>query len=734
MITIRDPAYHVRIAVLAVSLTLFCTTSSAQILETNRLALEALYHATDGDNWINNTGWLTSDIRTWHGVVYDILSRIVVAIDLSGNNLTGKIPLELGQIFNLKTLDLSNNKLTGEIPFTLGNLQWLEKLNLQNNLDLTGTLPISLTNLRRLENFWFDGTNLCESKYGPFQSWISSVVDVRRTGCTALFDESLVGTCDRPLGEQFLDVNNVRARIVNTGGLFYRGNPHVYEVPIHSGSNAIFAGALWIAGIIDGDLRASAARYGNNELWAGPLDELGHPPEDCKVYDRIYKVSSSDIHTYEATGIASDDLREWPTGLGAPTVDADGNEIDLMDLPLSARRDRVINLAAGERPRVLGNQSLWWVMNDRGNEHKSTDTLPMGIEVHGHAFAAAGGEIANNTTLYNFRIFNRNVLPLTEAYVGVFLDTDLGDFDDDYVGSDSTLGMGLTYNADDFDGGGEGYGSPPPALGMLFIEGPVADDDLVDNDRDGVVDEPGERLRTTAVGTYYGGGGVSGDPTTGTHYYTYMQGQWKDGKPYTYGGNGRDFSNIPTHWFYSGDPVTSEFWSEMNADGLGTRIEPGDRRWFISSGPFSLGAGEDTDFTFAIVWALGKDRLDSVSRLRKVADRVRKAFEIGAWNEPILISEDPVPAEPNPSAALADNFPEPFFESTTIRYRVPHFANVQLVVLDMLGREVSVLVREPQSAGEYSVTFVGTDLPSGVYFYRIEMDHASATRSMMLVK
>ena len=59
---------------------------------------------------------------------------------------------------------------------------------------------------------------------------------------------------------------------------------------------------------------------------------------------------------------------------------------------------------------------------------------------------------------------------------------------------------------------------------------------------------------------------------------------------------------------------------------------------------------------------------------------------------------------------------------------------VQLIVLDMLGREVSVLVREPKDAGEYSVTFDGTDLPSGVYFYRIEIGHASATLPMMLVK
>ena len=104
------------------------------------------------------------------------------------------------------------------------------------------------------------------------------------------------------------------------------------------------------------------------------------------MYDRLYKVSRSDIDDYEATGTAASDLREWPTGLGAPTYAAPGNGLDddgdgevdeeggeviaLLDQPLDARGDRVIDLAAGERPAILGDQSIWWVMNDRGNEHR----------------------------------------------------------------------------------------------------------------------------------------------------------------------------------------------------------------------------------------------------------------------------------------------------------------------------------------------------------------------------
>ncbi|GMQ82130.1 MAG: hypothetical protein BMS9Abin05_1573 [Rhodothermia bacterium] len=546
-----------------------------------------------------------------------------------------------------------------------------------------------------------------------------------------------IGTCPRSLGEAYLDANNVRARILNTGGLFYRGQPSVYEIPRGSGIHSIFAGSIWIAGQVGGELRASAARYSNNELWAGPLDDDGNPPDDCGSYDHVYKVSRTDVREYEATGFATDDLRLWPTGLGAPTYLGDGELIDLSGQSFNSRASRLIDLEAGERPAIRGDQSVWWVMNDRGNVHNSTDTAPMGIEVHGHAFAAFHRTNAiNNATLYHYRIFNKNDLPITEAYVGLWLEVDLGDFDDDFIGADTSRGMGFVYNGDNEDRiDRRGYGTPPPALGSLFLEGPLADTDLKDNDRDGLVDERGERLRTTTVGWYYGGGGgYQSSPSRAEDYYQYLMGEWRDGRHFTIGGDGRDFSNTPTNFIFPGDPVTAAYWSEMNRDSLGTPREPGDRLFFISSGPFSIDPGEDTDFTFAIVWARGRDHLDSVTELRKAADHVRNAFESGGWDNLIFpFPQDPIPPESNPSAALAHNFPEPFSEKTTIRYRVPDFAFVKLVVLDVLGREVKLLVREPKDAGEYSVTFDGADLPSGVYFYRIEIGHASATRSMMLV-
>ncbi|GMQ82757.1 MAG: hypothetical protein BMS9Abin05_2218 [Rhodothermia bacterium] len=543
-----------------------------------------------------------------------------------------------------------------------------------------------------------------------------------------------ISTCPRSQGEAYLEANNVRARILNTGGLFYRGEPHVYEIPRGSGKHSLFAGSLWIAGQVGGNLRVAAASYSNNEFWAGPLDDGANPPVDCRTYDRVYSVYKTDIIDYETRGIATEDLRFWPTGLGAPTLDAESNLIDLSGQSFSLRAERLINLSAGERPALRGNQSVWWVMNDRGNYHNTTDSEPLGIEVHGLAFAAINPFSAiDNATLFQYRVLNKNAYPIREAYVGVFLDVDLGNFDDDYIGSDSVRGMGYVYNADDDDDGGLGYGRAPPALGILFLEGPIADIDLKDNDRDGLVDEPNERLRTTTFGSYPTPG-IYHEPPLGIGYYDFMRGRWRDGSRFTVGGNGTDDSNPATNFVYSGDPVTGAFWSELNIDGRGTSSDPGDRRLVISSGPFSIEPGEEADFTFAIVWARGSDNLDSVTELRKAADLVRSAFEKGGWDSSRLYPPVVTQPGPSPAAALGYNFPEPFSDRTTIRYRVPNYANVRLAIFDALGREVQTLVNEPKEKGEYAIRFDGANLPSGVYFYKIDMGRATAMRSMLLIK
>ena len=131
----------------------------AQVAEQDSLALVALYNATDGDNWIDNTNWLTGPFSTWFGVT------------VSRNRVT--------------SLRLGDNQLSGPVSEALGNLAVLTELIINNN-PLRGTLPLSLTKLTDLDTFYFDNTDLCEPIDTTFQAWLQDIPDVRGTGITCM--------------------------------------------------------------------------------------------------------------------------------------------------------------------------------------------------------------------------------------------------------------------------------------------------------------------------------------------------------------------------------------------------------------------------------------------------------------------------------------------------------------------------------------------------------------------
>ncbi|MEX1055844.1 MAG: T9SS type A sorting domain-containing protein, partial [Rhodothermales bacterium] len=84
--------------------------------------------------------------------------------------------------------------------------------------------------------------------------------------------------------------------------------------------------------------------------------------------------------------------------------------------------------------------------------------------------------------------------------------------------------------------------------------------------------------------------------------------------------------------------------------------------------------------------------------------------------------------------ALAQNYPNPFNPVTTIEYSVPATGQVTLEVLDMLGRQVALLVSAEQSPGSYTVKLDGQEMASGLYVYRLTAGSLATTRKMLLMK
>jgi hypothetical protein len=124
-------------------------------------ALIAVFEATGGEDWANNSGWLqTADPCQWYGV--SCSEGKVVALDLYGNRLTGSLPLEIGGFPDLKTLTINGNSLSGPIPLTITFM----------DLDL----------------FHFHNTSLCEPADPTFQDWFSQIVYRLSSGtyCSAI--------------------------------------------------------------------------------------------------------------------------------------------------------------------------------------------------------------------------------------------------------------------------------------------------------------------------------------------------------------------------------------------------------------------------------------------------------------------------------------------------------------------------------------------------------------------
>jgi hypothetical protein len=83
---------------------------------------------------------------------------------------------------------------------------------------------------------------------------------------------------------------------------------------------------------------------------------------------------------------------------------------------------------------------------------------------------------------------------------------------------------------------------------------------------------------------------------------------------------------------------------------------------------------------------------------------------------------------------LSQNYPNPFNPSTTISFSLPSKSYVSLKVFDALGREVSTLVSQELTAGNYSQQWNPVSLPSGMYFYRLQAGNYSETRKLVLLK
>lgn len=523
---------------------------------------------------------------------------------------------------------------------------------------------------------------------------------------------------------QHLDINNVSVPILTGGDFGWTLGPEklTAQAPKGSCKSNMFAGALWLGAMVDNNLHMAAQTYrqNGNDYYPGPVNKgfSAFNKETTSKFSRLWKIEKTTIDLFKADFargqvFAIDEaILTWPAQ-GNPDIGQLKNMAPFVD----ANNDGKYNPYDGDYPDIKGDMSIFWVMNDANNIHSETNSIPLQFEIHGMAYSyvcndvktGSADEAVNNTIFLQYRIVNRS----NNAYNGIrsalWLDSDIGNDADDFVGCNPKTGYGFGYNGDSFDEGVLGYGAFPPTTAVV----PLANDS--------------SKSALSNFHYYQNDFGLTGNPGRPEHYWHYLNSRFKDGTRVTYGGTGRDASSTDyTNYMFPGkDDVNGRpEWSERTAG-----ILPQDRRFIAVGHVFDLQPDEDTTITYAIVYSHATDSTAyPAPALNKLEQDVKK---IKGW-----YARNSFPACEKPLTGLKENkskdagmslsvYPNP--AGNTIGIKHDNRQPATLNIFDLGGK-----LLKTQANVQQSETINISELKPG--FYIIQMQAGERSKSFKLIK
>ena len=497
--------------------------------------------------------------------------------------------------------------------------------------------------------------------------------------------------------QPILNVKQLNANNINTwyrsNGSFNR-NPYTdnagFEWPKYSAKFARYASGLWLGAKVGNDTLVAIAEY-SYEYLPGYIDNAGIPQGNTDPLYRIYSIIRDDT--------TSADYLNWPANQGA-YMNSQG------------------------KPFFLGTQTMFYSHTDgytSSHTNRAGRTAPLKAVILQTNWSYTNVNM-QDVAFTEYKIINKNNLPWTDAYIGIWTDDDLGGFSDDAVGCDTNLSLGYTCNADNVD---DIYGAAPPAVGFLILRGPVA---ASPGDTAKYYDPPGsnnlvikpnyKEKGLTSYCFYTGGLAGASDPANYHETYNNLRG---------IRANGTLWINIVTGqqtlFPYSGDPETGTGW---------VMLQGSDRRSLMGIGPLNINPGDTQSVIIAQLIIRGSNNLNSVTKLKELSNYVKGVYD-NNFQGVLSVSENLI--EIPDQYKLSQNYPNPFNPTTNLEFGISNLGFVTLKVYDLLGKEVAVLVNENKPAGNYSVTFNGSNLSSGVYFYSLFVNgNPVDTKRMLLLK
>ncbi len=407
----------------------------------------------------------------------------------------------------------------------------------------------------------------------------------------------------------WVNVNRMNGVFRNNGTWFYDNilGDWGLEWPQGTGLSPIFGAGQFLGAMVGGAPRVAASYHNHTEFQAGQITSPGVATNKLNPEYRWYVIKPQGVG----------DWAEWPFDQGAPALKAsDGTD------SLDASGNKI--------PKLIGDITAFCVFNDLA-EHAEFATAKLNAEIGMTVWAFNRADAIGDMIFIKWTLINKGDENWDETYFAIWSDPDVGDGWDDFVGCDTTLGLGYCYNASNDD---QNYGAAPPAVGIDFFQGPIVDSpgETV-NLPDGTQLADKKMLKMTSFIFYNNDDSNQGNPQTGGDVWNYLRGYWRDGNPITYGGTGTDPAADPAPFMFTGDPESGEGWMDQ---------DEADRRFMMTTGPYSMAPWVDADgdgiaefgetgvqeIVAGALVGRGSDNLNSVTYLKAVDEIAQLAYDI----------------------------------------------------------------------------------------------------------
>ncbi len=419
-----------------------------------------------------------------------------------------------------------------------------------------------------------------------------------------------------------LDTGNVRALIPSSPLLFWDLTNSVFQVPKSGNKGTVFNSTPWIGGYNNSNLYLAAETYRQNgaDYQSGPISTVY---SNLSKWD-VVKISAATINQYKTdTSLWANppaEFLKWP----AHGDTANGQAFHLAPFVNVGGNPSIYEPEFGDYPLIKGDQCTYYIFND-DRMHGETGGLKMKVEIHRMAYVVADpADYLNNSVFVSYKIYNRSGAQFDSTIFSVYSDFDLGNYADDYIGSDSALNMVYAYNGLPSDDGAKGYGLNPPVEGMILLSHPLSSAMTYNNDNSNY-----------------------GNPVNTNQYFGYMNARWRNNAEMTYGDSG--ISGTSRAWYaFSGNICDSTGWTEGSSGMI-----PGDRRMLSNINLGSITGDASFTIDFAYLFYRGTNGTsDAICNLKQQAGSLKNYYTLHLNLEEVNLKKEYLTIFPNPSDGL----------------------------------------------------------------------------------